>query len=181
MCHRVGIHSMLDAQFSSQLHTASSRCSLVAACPTNQQCTDQPRIQSQSAMYRSATHTKPNVQISHAYKAKAQVRADQQVYLFPSASPRLQVPVAIAAWRGLLEGRFRLLERWCAFMSSAYKAIVVTEDTWTQVGRAGSAVSITVCIECAGASQSLLACQHSRRAHVSCMSLSVITGMHRTV
>jgi hypothetical protein len=45
----------------------------------------------------------------------------------------LQVPVAIAAWRGLLEGRFRLLDRWCAFMSSHYKQLVVTEDTWTQV------------------------------------------------
>lgn len=45
----------------------------------------------------------------------------------------LQVPVAIAAWRGLLEGRFRLLDRWCGFMSSSYKQLVVTEDTWTQV------------------------------------------------
>lgn len=44
-----------------------------------------------------------------------------------------QVPVAIAAWRGLLEGRFRLLDRWCTFMSSHYKPLVVTEDTWTQV------------------------------------------------
>lgn len=44
-----------------------------------------------------------------------------------------QVPVAIAAWRGLLEGRFRLLDRWCAFMSSHYKQLIVTEDTWTQV------------------------------------------------
>lgn len=41
--------------------------------------------------------------------------------------------MAIAAWRELLQGRFRLLDRWCAFMTSNYKQLVVTEDTWTQV------------------------------------------------
>lgn len=45
-----------------------------------------------------------------------------------------QVPVAIAAWRELLQGRFRLLDRWCSFMTDQYKALVVTEDTWVQVG-----------------------------------------------
>ena len=43
--------------------------------------------------------------------------------------------MAIAAWRELLQARFRLLDRWCAFMTDHYKALVVTEDTWVQVGR----------------------------------------------
>jgi hypothetical protein len=47
----------------------------------------------------------------------------------------LQVPVALAAWRGLLQGRFRLLDRWCSFIASSYKQLVVTEDTWTQVSK----------------------------------------------
>jgi DCN1-like protein 1/2 len=45
----------------------------------------------------------------------------------------VQVAVAVDAWHGLLEGRFRLLDRWCAFMRNHYKPLVVTEDTWTQV------------------------------------------------
>lgn len=51
----------------------------------------------------------------------------------PTSSLLLQVPVAVAAWRELLQGRFRLLDRWCSFMTSSYKQLVVTEDTWTQV------------------------------------------------
>lgn len=57
--------------------------------------------------------------------------------------PPLQVPVAITAWRELLSGRFRLLDRWCAYMTDLYKALVVTEDTWVQVGCSSSNSSAT--------------------------------------
>ncbi|KAG2492050.1 hypothetical protein HYH03_009548 [Edaphochlamys debaryana] len=40
--------------------------------------------------------------------------------------------LAVALWRLLMPGRFRLLERWCAF-AAASTAHVVTEDTWRQV------------------------------------------------
>ncbi|GFR46496.1 hypothetical protein Agub_g8074 [Astrephomene gubernaculifera] len=39
---------------------------------------------------------------------------------------------AVAAWRRIMVGRFRLLDRWSAF-AAASQARVVTEDTWRQV------------------------------------------------
>ncbi|WIA36550.1 hypothetical protein OEZ86_007842 [Tetradesmus obliquus] len=45
----------------------------------------------------------------------------------------VQVGTALAAWQLVLCGRFRLLERWCSYVSSHHKANVVLEDTWRQV------------------------------------------------
>ncbi|KAI8471089.1 MAG: Cullin binding-domain-containing protein [Monoraphidium minutum] len=39
---------------------------------------------------------------------------------------------AAATWQLVLQGRFRLLERWCAFVRRQQRG-VVTEDTWRQV------------------------------------------------
>ncbi|GLC44175.1 hypothetical protein PLESTB_000900200 [Pleodorina starrii] len=44
----------------------------------------------------------------------------------------IQMDVAVAAWRLVLPGRFRLLERWCTF-TAASSAVVVTQDLWRQV------------------------------------------------
>ncbi|GLI58900.1 hypothetical protein VaNZ11_000681 [Volvox africanus] len=44
----------------------------------------------------------------------------------------LQMNVAVAAWRLILPGRFRLLERWCSF-AAASSVLVVTQDLWRQV------------------------------------------------
>ncbi|KXZ49891.1 hypothetical protein GPECTOR_19g342 [Gonium pectorale] len=44
----------------------------------------------------------------------------------------IPMDLAVAAWRLLLPGRFRLLDRWCAF-AAASQSRVVTEDTWRQV------------------------------------------------
>jgi DCN1-like protein 1/2 len=43
-----------------------------------------------------------------------------------------QVDVAVQAWQLLLKGRFRLLEKWCSFVSQAGRQ-VITDDTWSQV------------------------------------------------
>jgi hypothetical protein len=51
----------------------------------------------------------------------------------------LQVGTALAAWQLVLCGRFRLLERWCSYVSSHHKANVVLEDTWRQVCSAAPA------------------------------------------
>lgn len=59
----------------------------------------------------------------------------------------LQVPVAVAAWRGLLQGRFRLLDRWCSFITSSYKQLVVTEDTWTQVSELDLATALSLSVQ----------------------------------
>eukprot|EP00879_Flechtneria_rotunda_P030435 GHRR01033067.1.p1 GENE.GHRR01033067.1~~GHRR01033067.1.p1 ORF type:complete len:297 (+),score=124.65 GHRR01033067.1:203-1093(+) len=40
---------------------------------------------------------------------------------------------AVAAWRLVLAGRFRLLERWCSYVTTHVKASVILEDTWRQV------------------------------------------------
>lgn len=53
----------------------------------------------------------------------------------------LQVGTALAAWQLVLCGRFRLLERWCSYVSSHHKANVVLEDTWRQV-RTAAAVQV---------------------------------------
>jgi hypothetical protein len=45
----------------------------------------------------------------------------------------LQVHTAVAAWRLVLQGRFRLLDRWCAYVGEHHKAAVILEDTWRQV------------------------------------------------
>ncbi|KAF6254897.1 Cullin binding-domain-containing protein [Scenedesmus sp. NREL 46B-D3] len=45
----------------------------------------------------------------------------------------VQVSTAVAAWQLVLCGRFRLLERWCSYVSTHHKANVVLEDTWRQV------------------------------------------------
>ncbi|EFJ50757.1 hypothetical protein VOLCADRAFT_57924, partial [Volvox carteri f. nagariensis] len=44
----------------------------------------------------------------------------------------IQMSVAVAAWRLVLLGRFRLLDRWCTF-AAASSALVVTQDLWRQV------------------------------------------------
>ncbi len=44
--------------------------------------------------------------------------------------------LAVAAWRLVLAGRFRLLERWCTFARGQQVIKVVTEDTWRQVSAA---------------------------------------------
>ncbi|GIL70323.1 hypothetical protein Vretimale_3444 [Volvox reticuliferus] len=44
----------------------------------------------------------------------------------------LQMNMAVAAWRLILPGRFRLLERWCSF-AAASSVLVVTQDLWRQV------------------------------------------------
>lgn len=45
----------------------------------------------------------------------------------------VQVPTAVAAWRLLLCGRFRLLDRFCSFVTTHLKSTVILEDTWRQV------------------------------------------------
>ncbi|KAG2446056.1 hypothetical protein HXX76_000658 [Chlamydomonas incerta] len=45
----------------------------------------------------------------------------------------ISMELAVAAWRLVLAGRFRLLERWCAFAAGQQGTKVVTEDTWRQV------------------------------------------------
>ncbi|KAG2452613.1 hypothetical protein HYH02_002850 [Chlamydomonas schloesseri] len=45
----------------------------------------------------------------------------------------ISMELAVAAWRLVLAGRFRLLERWCAFARGQHAIKVVTEDTWRQV------------------------------------------------
>lgn len=44
-----------------------------------------------------------------------------------------QVATAVAAWRLVLCGRFRLLDRFCGFVISNHKSTVILEDTWRQV------------------------------------------------
>jgi DCN1-like protein 1/2 len=44
----------------------------------------------------------------------------------------LSVETALLLWPLLLEGRFRLLDRWCAFVA-ATRRLGITEDTWRQV------------------------------------------------
>eukprot|EP00899_Mesostigma_viride_P026898 jgi/Mesvir1/7393/Mv19194-RA.1 len=44
----------------------------------------------------------------------------------------VSMPVALAAWRLVLNGRFRLLDKWCAFAEGCGKE-TVSEDTWLQV------------------------------------------------
>jgi hypothetical protein len=46
----------------------------------------------------------------------------------------LQAKTAVSAWLLLLRGRFRLLERFSEYVAGSTKAVVVTEDTWRQVG-----------------------------------------------
>lgn len=41
-------------------------------------------------------------------------------------------PLAIQAWRLVLQGRFQRLEDWCCFVASSQQR-AVTEDTWHQV------------------------------------------------
>ncbi|PNW74657.1 hypothetical protein CHLRE_12g488250v5 [Chlamydomonas reinhardtii] len=45
----------------------------------------------------------------------------------------ISMELAVAAWRLVLAGRFRLLERWCTFAAGQQGTKVVTEDTWRQV------------------------------------------------
>lgn len=46
----------------------------------------------------------------------------------------LQVNVALEAWKLVLSGRFRLLDRWCEFIQSRSDEIhVISEDQWRQV------------------------------------------------
>ena len=49
----------------------------------------------------------------------------------------LSVGAALAAWPLLLAGRFRLMDRWCAFVAQAQR-LGITEDTWRQARRAGA-------------------------------------------
>ncbi len=51
--------------------------------------------------------------------------------------PLPQMELAVCAWRAVLAGRFRLLERWCAFAGGSGMR-VVSEDTWRQVGAEGA-------------------------------------------
>ena len=44
----------------------------------------------------------------------------------------LQVQRAVALWQQLLDGRFRLLRRWCCFVSQSGPHMI-SEDTWRQV------------------------------------------------
>ncbi|KAG8099305.1 hypothetical protein GUJ93_ZPchr0013g37653 [Zizania palustris] len=39
---------------------------------------------------------------------------------------------AVTAWRMVLDGRFRLLDRWCNFVEK-YQRYNITEDTWKQL------------------------------------------------
>ncbi len=43
----------------------------------------------------------------------------------------LQVDRAVALWRVILRGRFRLLDRFCEFVASSPR-LVINEDTWRQ-------------------------------------------------
>lgn len=44
----------------------------------------------------------------------------------------IQISAAVKAWQLLLKGRFRLLDKWCMFVTQSGRAIM-TEDTWLQV------------------------------------------------
>lgn len=44
----------------------------------------------------------------------------------------LDVQVAVQAWRAVLEGKFRLLHAWVAFLEASGRRLI-TEDTWAQV------------------------------------------------
>jgi hypothetical protein len=87
--------------------------------------------------------------------------------------------VAVAAWRGLLEGRFRLLERWCAYMATQYRPLVVTEDTWVQVGIFFAGVVLQADAEGCWASLEHalgLSCRLGSRAQPSAMHKAMICG-----
>eukprot|EP00798_Chlamydomonas_sp_ICE-L_P014499 gene14499-20525_t len=48
----------------------------------------------------------------------------------------VQIDVALAAWRLLLQGRFRLLDQWCDFVSAEERkgaVKVINEDQWRQI------------------------------------------------
>jgi hypothetical protein len=47
------------------------------------------------------------------------------------AQRNLGVDTALAAWPLVLAGRFRLLDKWCAFVAGAHR-LGITEDTWRQ-------------------------------------------------
>eukprot|EP00898_Chlorokybus_atmophyticus_P003746 jgi/Chlat1/4372/Chrsp29S04521 len=49
-----------------------------------------------------------------------------------SGQKSITVDAAVDAWRFVLAGRFRLINRWCAFVKSHHR-FAVSEDTWRQV------------------------------------------------
>jgi hypothetical protein len=56
------------------------------------------------------------------------------------AQRNLSVETALLAWPLVLRGRFRLLDKWCAFVA-ATRRLGITEDTWRQARRARAAAA----------------------------------------
>lgn len=87
----------------------------------------------------------------------------------------LQRDVAVGAWRELLEGRFRLLDRWCAFVTDKqyYQLGIVTEDTWAQV-RTRTHHCARLCCQHLGAMHAL---HHGQHACAHANSVNTTNGM----
>ena len=94
------------------------------------------------ALFRSGSLEPARVSVPRAELARAGELSDAVVFaafyrfaFFVSREAgqrNLSVETALALWPLLLEGRFRLLDRWCAFVA-ATRRLGITEDTWRQV------------------------------------------------